>query len=1153
MSMGKFLADFQIDLAALSRIKKRVFIVGRFNQAGKGKDPEIFLFTNRGDLSPKYLQNFNSRYDMRYESFVQALRPAIAERYDKDGRFPTVEQVIPEGEEAHEGTSVIDGYNWFFQRAVSNTDQQAFQNIRPHLRKELLTGNDKDRGKTILTQIRQNLQTFCDFQPQTHGVVDAMVILLGRCGREHGLPAFAAGAALPGGFPERLIDFVYQENDRAPFQLKGLDFSGGPWAKLDRDEKARQMFCNVVSSFRDVLLGSSADQYDDIRFRGQPLGKIARQVVPEDLQKKFQKSRDAFNGLRQILRSKVLLSMVLEWLLSAYNEVPDAAKIPFGEEHAYERDQAVETAILERWKQNKLAPPVKRPSPEERVDFSKALTSNFEQLLSVVLAKATDYEEKLAKLPGQLQDLAKEIRADEQKTRLLATVSGADLGEDIRKGFIDAAKTMLLDVMCPVLYRSPIVSETQLKRFFRQETMAAYLTAVFLSGKNQDAVRRIAEDHLEFFEGKIDEQTKKIRDVDEVMKKLLDDFVDVLATPEIQKRLTEGIRVLTEVNAMLEAGEMDKERGAGSISAIRPSAEVQKKMDTLQNTPASEEVIQIAVPAKVREALEAKLDAYARAAGEEGSPSVQTSWSAHETSDAESAALTAEAEAEKMRSTTKLDTKIDEILGKVLPSAPKEALSDEDKTALVEQASEQVLADTKFVGGLTADLQAFEKTLHLIYTRYGENADKRTFRNKVERMTLINMMLLFKKDLGLGQVCSNLYQLLIDMVLHLDPQNPDPKEFLREKSLTLYFDNADVENGGITELRQTLEVQGVRSLQNIVNFVSELRGIKYLMDMVAPDPDAEVVVVNGTADEFINWLARDNLTPGEGIGRLRSGMIVKTNQASDSAIPPGMAYLTDIAFPSGGKKAWIEKLASGSFSMQNQGLSLLLPPLCISTPTQDKNDLWFREGESAAAAASAAPAPIVVVGPSPFLNPPGDGFPTVLPAGYLFCAHLLSSPAQHVTNRNVAQQSRGRFRIVGYGAAPMRDSLNRILWGEGEKDSYAFAVDFYLYIVLTVLATAARYGGTQKPNLKSFFPCFHDSEMVLNKSNYNSSKDLNIGFIGGDALRFAMNQDVSAPADLESVTVAIDPQRNLLRKDADRIVITDVAWFNVARKMAGLT
>jgi hypothetical protein len=1139
MPMRKFLEDFQIDVNALSRIKKRVFIVGRFNEAGKAKDPEVFLFTNRNDLSTKYLQNFNARYDTRYESFVLALRPAIAERIDKDGRFATVEQVIPKGEDATEGTSVIDVYNYFFQRAIQNTDQEAFTQAKPNLGKELLSGNDRERGKDILTQIRSNLQRFCQFQPDTHQVVDAAVILLGRCGREHGLPAFAAGAPLPGGFAEKLVDFVYQENDRAPFTTDGLDLSQGPWQKLQKDEKARKMFCNVISAFRDVLLSSSADQYNDIRFRGQPLGKVAQTCVPEELRKKFQKSRDAFNNIRQILRSKVLLSMILEWLLQAYNDIPEVAKLPPGEEHQWERDQAIETAILERWKENKVAPPVKRPSPDERVSFSKSLTQNFEHLLAAILASDEQLESKIEVLPAALQELAQEIRKDDQKRRLLATVSGADLGEDIRKGFIDAAKTMLLDVMCPVLYRSPIVSEQQLKKFFRQETMAAYLTAVFLSGKNQDAVRKIAEDHLEFFESKIDERTKKIRDVDDVLKRLLDDFVDVLATPEIQKRLTEGIRVLTEVNGMLESAEMAEDRGAGSIAAIRPFETV-KKMDTLQNTPASEEVIKVAVPAKVRDALEAKLDAYARSAS--GGDAAQAG-------DAEGSAAVA-VEVEERRAGTKLESKIDEILGKiVMTQAPSEEMSDEDKQAIVDEVSEKVLGDQKFVGGLSADLQAFEKTLHLIYTRYDENPDKKTFRNKVERMTLINMMLLFKKDLGLGQVASNLYQLLIDLVLHLDPNHPDPKEFLREKSLTLYFDNADLEAGGITELRQTLEVQGVRSLQNIVNFVSELRGVKYLMDMVSTDPEAEVVVVNATADEFMNWLKRDNLTPGEGMGRLRSGMLVKTNQAFERAIPPGLVYMTDIAFTDGGKRGWIETLSS--YSYQNQGLSLVLPPICMSTPSQDRNNLWYQEGEAIAAAASNAPVPVVVAGPSPFLNPPGDGFATTLPAGYLFCAHFLSSPAQHVRNHNIAHESRGRFRIVGYGAAPMRDSLNRVVWSQGEKDTYAFAVDFYLYIVLTLSATAARYGGTQKPNAKAFYACFYDNSTVLNKSSYNSSSALNSAFIGADAQRFAMNQDVSQ-VPLESVSMAMDPQRNLMRQDAERAVISDVAWFNVARKLAGL-
>ena len=228
--------------------------------------------------------------------------------------------------------------------------------------------------------------------------------------------------------------------------------------------------------------------------------------------------------------------------------------------------------------------------------------------------------------------------------------------------------------------------------------------------------------------------------------------------------------------------------------------------------------------------------------------------------------------------------------------------TEKEKKELTEKLTGEVLQDEVFVGGLSEDIAAFEKTLHLIYSRYNENPDKKTFRNKVERMTLINMMLLFQKELGLGRISSNLYHLLLDLVLHLDPENPDPMAFMREKSLTIYFDDADLDKGGITALRQTLEVQSAQSLENIVTFVSELRGVKYLMDTVASDRDAEVVVVNATANEFLDWVRTDNLIEGKGDHRLRSGYLVKTGSASNETIPPGLIYMTDIAFSDGDKK-----------------------------------------------------------------------------------------------------------------------------------------------------------------------------------------------------------------------------------------------------------
>ena len=83
------------------------------------------------------------------------------------------------------------------------------------------------------------------------------------------------------------------------------------------------------------------------------------------------------------------------------------------------------------------------------------------------------------------------------------------------------------------------------------------------------------------------------------------------------------------------------------------------------------------------------------------------------------------------------------------------------------------------MGGLAEKIKAFEKTLNLIYTRYKDNPDKHQFRNKVDRLTLINMMLLFKKDLALGKTLSSLYQMLLDVVKHTNPEAPDPMDFLR--------------------------------------------------------------------------------------------------------------------------------------------------------------------------------------------------------------------------------------------------------------------------------------------------------------------------------------------------------------------------------------
>jgi hypothetical protein len=607
MTLQKFIDDFEIDLDALKHIKKRVFVVGRFNQRAKEDDTEIFLFTNRESLNDRYVKNFTGVSDMSYESFVQALQPAIAEVVepkDQYNRFHKVKQVVPQGDEALEGSSIIDVFNYFFQRAVSNSEQEAFKGGQPGIPKDLLQGakDKQSRGKAILSQIRKNLEIFCSFQPDTHQVIDILGDLLDKCGHEHDLPPFATGDPLPGGFPERLLDFVYAEDNRLKFDATGLDFSG-PWEKLRKDDQAKETFCNIVSAFRDALLSVKVEQYNHIKFRGKPLSKLAQSTISGELKQRFQEAREAFNGLRQILRSKVLLSMILEWLLSAYYNVKQVDKIPANQRAL--RDEAVEDAILRNWKENNLAPPVRRPDREERWRFSKLLSERFEDVLEAIISSEEEVESKLTVLPKPLSALVNSIRQDKDKQKLLMAVAGAKLGEELHQAFIDASKTILLDVLCPNLFRNPILTTQMLKKYFRQESMAAYLTAVFLGDSTQDAVRKIADEHLEFFESKIDEKTKKLHDEDDILERLLSDFLDVLAQPEVQRRLGEGVRVLQEVHALLDSADSEKKtKGAGAISSSRQH---DREEGTLEKTPVDQEMVEVAVKQRFEAKLEEKI------------------------------------------------------------------------------------------------------------------------------------------------------------------------------------------------------------------------------------------------------------------------------------------------------------------------------------------------------------------------------------------------------------------------------------------------------------------------------------------------------------------------------------------------------------------
>lgn len=1171
-SLKEFCEKYNIDKKALERVKKRVFVVGRFNNKPTKDDPDVFLFTNRADTTDEYLKNFASNRDLDYGRFVELLKPKAAERVEhadpmSGKRFDSYELVVPRGTEDDLETSyVMDTYNYFFQRAILTCEQEAIKRQSPNIPK-LLEDTAVERGRTILKQIRSNLTTFCTFQKDAPEIAKAIIKLFGQCAGEHGLPHYAQGAPLPIGFIESLVEFIFQEDQSASYDCSNLDFDAPGWKSLKASAPARETLNKAVNAFRDALVSDSLSHYNDLVFRGKTLSQHAKEVVEGEIKDKYRKARDAYNGLRQILRSKILLSMVLEWLVHSYYLTVDE-KPPLND---YDQDCKIEDAILQGIP-DVIATPIKRPTKAERRKFSKALTENFATMIQAVVETNTQrYEELAAKLPNELQELAEKLRKDPEKRAALAKVSGAAMGEDLQKAFFSASRMILLDVLCPVLYRKPTMNVRELKKLARQETMAAFLTAIFLSEENEEAIASIGEKHLEYFESKINKKTKEITDVGQIQSLLLNDFVDVLCAPDLQQQIQEGIKVLMEVFALRKEVQAGEHAGSSPIVVMR----AHEGRDPLAKTTPDMEVVKVGVGRKVEAASRKAAAAAAKKPGGNGASAIAAS---ARTGDAEPSAVAvaeilpkvtpivegplpgAEEEEEDVAleaaaEESELDSKIGNILEKILIEDRRGA-TEEDKAAapVPDRVNDLLLHDRDFMNERAESLKKFDQVMHLIYTRYVQHKnDKQTFRNAVERMTLLNMLLKFQEELGMGKGHSNLYRLLIDLVLHLDAEKPDPRDFIREKSLTMYFDDADLQDGGLTELRQLLEIQAVRSLRNVEAFVSELRGVKYLMDAVGQSRDTEVIVVNATADQFLQWLTSDNLTSAQGKGLMRLGRLIDTNSASQRTIPPGLVYMTDSAFFETDKEAWVNSLSE--FKMQEETFGVVLPPLLISTGPHTTRGEWRTLEEKVARAGQSAPAPIVMMGPSPYLNRADDGFKTILPAGYLFCAHFLGCKDQKLTIPSNPHKSVGRARSIGRGEASMFTSMGQIVWGEGPGENYCFAADFYLYLLALIWGTCVKFGGAA-PQRKEFFSkdtYFYIENDGMPKPRYETTRYLDGAVIGPSALAFSLDQNLSIDGEkLKSVSVAADQAQSLASARTERWHCTEVNWFNVLLERAGL-
>lgn len=1164
-----FIKKQTIDIPAMERIKHRLFVVGRFNRRTVSPDvpPETYLFTNRPDseLNSNYKELFTDVYGLRYESFIKALQPAIAEviEWEQNSKIPKVIQHMPSYGDSKEGSVVIDMWNFFFWRAIANSDQEAFKGDLSGPARDILRKEEADPGRGIYKLIRRDLNLLCKFQPRTVQIAEAFSSTLGSTGKLNGLPAYASGDPLPGGFLEKLIDFVYSP-DLRDFSLDGIDLSDPVWDKLRKDERVQKNFIRVVNNFRNALVGGT-DQAPELRNnKGLTIFQASKELLGkrEGLVNEFRQARDSYNALTQIVRSKVLLSMVLDWVFKAHYDLDPVKAI---EDDDSGKDEMVSRLILGEVVDAGVAEPVKRATSAERDRFKKSLADAFENLLRAVIADDSE-QQLMDALPAELRAVAKSIRADEGRRGMLQRMAG--LTGDPRP-FIESQKSVLLDVLVPVLFQAPMMSLYDLRVLFRREVQTAYLTAVTLDDKYQGIVRQLAEDFLPKFVGNIDKSTRTIKNSASMQGELLQVYISRIANKDMADRIIEAQEQISCAmtvmeNTVVQPGES---RGASHLAPVyddktavakrsMPGKRVVAAVGTLavskaeteiQQTTQARETVMVAAESTKNVEMSAAASAtlWTPSGASIGGGGAMSAADSNQPATAGSASEVASSGSEDSPSDPVSDD-VTAMVRSFMKSNPKRQKED-----LLEAIRVSAEADQKLVGKARDSVRIFSQILNVIYQRYRENQDKKSYMGRVERMTLANLMLSNQEALGLGGATSNLYSLLLDVVESMDPEVPDARAFIRDFSLTRYFDNDDLEKKphkklGITELRETLTAQTVESLRNTVSFISELRGVKYLLDIVSKDNRAEVVVVNATADEFQDWMVRDNLTGGQNAKQLlHSGFIIGAQRENAC---PGLIYMTDSAFPEGGKGAWLERLRHIKLMEGQQ--RLVIPPICISTTGQNETDAWISEGQDLARSASSGgpgqdsmPAAVLVVGPSPYMNRPGDNFATYLPAGYVFAAHYLCQPDQRVNNRMLKAKDDGRFRIIGGGHGPIRGSLERVMWGGDANDGYSFAADFYLYILLSVLATAQNniQPNVARPAPQDFFPYFTYAKNIAQMNRWESSRVLNSALIG-NSKQFGLEQDEPGK-----------PHGSMLHLTANgELRIPDIRWFNEVLNRADL-
>ncbi|MFT3908016.1 MAG: hypothetical protein QM737_01210 [Ferruginibacter sp.] len=1121
--------DFKITKKSLSDIKKRVYVVGKFNTSKSEVSEFLFSKKTSGD---KRFNDVNGEVrigDLNYPSFIKKIAPELSEIFSQKKTYsgePLPYFILsPQSADKKVSSSyIIDNYNYFDVRASSNSDQPYYKlqepsvNIKDFLDAETFNGKNELPGKEIYKQIRKNLESFCAFQSENFKLIQAFTTLLSRFAGRNNVPeGITEHSELPLNFLPVFIDFLYLEkplDETFDEKLKLIDFSSHIVFKAAVTDENKEPFLKFLvklfTVFKNYLYNPSSINNQalngyNINNDLNPKGGL----ISEELRKKFVASMEAYNMLTQIIQSKVLLSMVLRWAISFFEkEIPQIKKI----KDVDEKNAAIEDAILSG-KFELLKPAEGLPEGYSTVELIEDFNRDFRSFLKYINnSKDPKNIERFNQFSQTIQFIAEAILADEQRRNTIQRMMS--LPDDQREIMLKALQNLFTDVLIPRIFKTPGLTENDLIKKYKEYETELFFTSAMMNIDSSGNIDSIIE--KEMSGGK--EKTKE-----SIAGALINIFVGVLMEPAVQQDVEKAINTLQDyqlLRKLIPGITNTNEKnilGIGSITAIGSGSSVIKPGETNIYGVRTKEILNelqiqtIEKRADITMYLEASKRFSVATPAIEGNKNKELKSGAEEDKKAES-------RDSSLSTTTSRGELVDALVKNNLGTAIQNYISADNELRIeLKKEIEKTVNDSTIV---------YQKSLSKIFERYAGNQKLPAFKSKVEALTLVWLLLLNKEKLHLGELGSNLYDLLLDLIEKLDADEPNLQSFFALNSLTKYIskgifskEGTEGAGAGFKALLTVLDNQANDSLGNVVQFVSELKGIRYLIDFAGANvPDCEIIVINAYQQEFLDWINREDNN-----GHFFDPTGLANNNSMDPKFP-GVVFMTDLAFAEDGwdsvqkeKETFLSKLNDTGLLNKN-GHTRLIPPICIGTSAIDPKspEIWYQQGNKLNSLAKDAVCPVIILGPSLPLNKPDDYlFPTVLSSGYVFCAHLLSNGLpQNLKLQGVRSKPNERFRNLGLGVAELNVGIQHFIGAGGELDKdYAFAGDYYLYLI-ALIASAAKTSNIKGVDWGTFYNFFHydggfnenyltsdfiNESMIYNKmTNWGLSDDLFQSLTGKD-------------------------------------------------------